>query len=81
MKYAPKYCGCNVLLCSVTRSSGKPAASRCQANSSKARVPLGNTGRGFIAYVTSINACVIRRLGPSRHYRQLAPGFFPSNMT
>ena len=50
MKFAPKYCGCNVLLCGVTRSSGKPAASRRQANSAKAGVPFGNTGRGFIPY-------------------------------
>ncbi len=34
----------------ISPSSGKPAARRRQGNSPKARVPLGNTGRGLIAY-------------------------------
>jgi hypothetical protein len=50
MKFAPKYRRSNVLLCSISPSSGKPAARRRQGNSPKARVPLGNTGRGLIAY-------------------------------
>src|SRR5262249_20671860 len=54
VKAAPKYCGCNVLTCSVTRSSGRPAASMRQANSSRARTPdsirrAGPTNQSAIA--------------------------------
>ena len=45
-KVAPRYWGCSVLTCSVTRNSGSPAASIRQENSSKARSPDGTRRAG-----------------------------------